>query len=135
VLPYGVLAPARESAVVQMATRVKQAHAGENVAIGTYKVFVRNLVFYTGLKHTDIIHDEHLRDWLAKNPRALLVMPKNERERLRASGVVLEPLAELPYFNEGSMKLRMLVWPDATTDLETVALVRIDRAPPIVSRD
>jgi 4-amino-4-deoxy-L-arabinose transferase-like glycosyltransferase len=135
VLPYGVLAAAEDSTVVQMASRVTAAHARERVAVGTYGVFVRNLVFYTGLKHTDIIHDEHLAEWLKSNPRALLVLSSADADRLAASGMAMERLAALPYFNEGGIKLRMLVRPDPATDLETVVLVKIGRAPPTASRD
>jgi hypothetical protein len=134
VLPYGVVSAAQNSAVVQMAAHVREAHEGSDVAIGTYKVFVRNLVFYSGLKHTDIIHDEHLHDWLSKNPRALVVMSAGDADRLAAGGLVMTRLAALPYFNEGGIKVRMLLWPDATTDLETVVLVRIDRPPTTSSR-
>jgi 4-amino-4-deoxy-L-arabinose transferase-like glycosyltransferase len=135
VLPYGVVAASADSTVVEMAARVKQAHAGQDLAIGTYKVFVRNLVFYTGLAHTDIIHDEHLQQWLAKHPRALLVMSSEDADRLEAGGLVMQRLGALPYFNEGGIKLRMLLWPDPETDLERVVLVRIDRSPPTASQD
>ena len=69
VLPYGALAASADAAVVQMAEHVRGART-DGEAIGTYRVFVRNLVFYTGVKHTDIIHDEHLKDWLTKHRRA-----------------------------------------------------------------
>jgi 4-amino-4-deoxy-L-arabinose transferase-like glycosyltransferase len=134
-LPYAVLAPTSASAVVQMASRVTQARGDEDVAVGTYKVFVRNLVFYTGIKHTDIIHDAHLHDWLAITPRALVVMSKYDADRLAAGGLAMEPVAALTYFNEGSLKLRVLLWPDPATDLETVVLVRMDRPLTIASRD
>jgi 4-amino-4-deoxy-L-arabinose transferase-like glycosyltransferase len=134
VLPYGVLAASRDSTVVQMAQHVRATLAGDDRALATYKVFVRNLVFYTGMKHQDIIHDEHLNDWLAKNPRALVVMSKDDANRLAAGGLAMETVAALPYFNEGSLKVRTLLWPDPAIDLETVVLVRIDR-PPTASRD
>jgi len=122
-LPYAALSAPADATVVKMAQHVKNAYQGE--AIGTYKVFVRNLVFYTGLKHTDIVHDQHLSDWLVNNPRALLVMTAGEADRLAAGGVVMERLAELPYFNDGVIKVRTLLWPDAAADLEAVVLVRI----------
>jgi 4-amino-4-deoxy-L-arabinose transferase-like glycosyltransferase len=134
VLPYGVLAPAGESAVVRMAEHVK-AHAGSDASIGTYRVFVRNLVFYTGRKHTDIVHDQHLHDWLAATRRALVVMSKADADRLAAGGLAMERLAAVPYFNEGSIKVRTLLWPDPALDLETVVLVRIDRPQTTASRD
>lgn len=130
VLPYGTIAADANSSVVQMAQRVRSARQPDE-AIGTYKVFVRNLVFYTRLKHTDIIHDEHLHDWLAKNPRALVVMPEQDYARLAAAGRDMVVVAQQPYFNEGAIRVRMLLWPDPETDLERVFLVRFnDRDPP-----
>ena len=134
-LPYGVVAPADDATVVQMAERVKQARTSQDTAIGTYKIFVRNLVFYSGLQHTDIIHDEHLRDWLARHPKALVVMSKDDAVRLAAAGMQMTVLDELPYFNEGGIKVRMLLWPEPATDLETAVLVRMDRTTATSSRD
>jgi hypothetical protein len=113
--------------VSQMAALVKKAHeAGD--AIGTYRVFVRNLVFYTGLPHTDIIHDEHLIDWLRTRPRALLVLRASEADRLtRDHGMTLRRIGELPYFDDGSVRLRMLLWPDPARDITTVVLARVVR--------
>lgn len=136
VLPYGVLASAADSTVTQMAARVRAARGSDDAAIATYKVFVRNLVFYTGLKHTDIVHEEHLNQWLSEHPRALVVMSKADADRIAAAGRAgIERLAELRYFNEGGMKVRMLLWPDATTDLETAVLLRITGPPPTASQD
>jgi hypothetical protein len=117
-----------------MADRVRAAYRPGD-AIGTYQVFVRNLVFYTGLKHTDIIHDEHLSEWLERQQRALVVMQAGAADRLEAGGLKLQRLGELPYFNEGGIRVRMLLWPDPATDLDRVVLVRIDRTPTTASRD
>ena len=88
-------------------------------------MFVRNLVFYTGLKHTDLIHDEHIKDWLEKNRRALIVMPAGEADRLeRDHGLRLQRLAERLYVDDGSIRPRMLLWPDRDRDLQRVVLVR-----------
>jgi 4-amino-4-deoxy-L-arabinose transferase-like glycosyltransferase len=127
VLPYGVLASAEDSTVVQMARRVREARDSHDIAVATYKVLVRNLAFYTRLKHQDIIHADHLRDWLAKNPKALLVISQGEADRLAGDGLTMQRLGALTYFNEGSLKVRTLLWPDPAIDLETVLLVRIDR--------
>jgi 4-amino-4-deoxy-L-arabinose transferase-like glycosyltransferase len=134
VLPYGVLATAQDATVVHMADQVRAVHRNGD-AIGTYKVFVRNLVFYSGLKHTDIIHDEHLTDWLTKNPQALVVMSTADADRLAAGGLKMQRLRELPYFNDGAIRVRMLLWPDPATDLEKVVLVRIGRSPTTASQD
>lgn len=124
VLPYGTVAAARSSVVAQVAASVREAHQPGD-AIGTYKVFVRNLGFYTRLPHTDIIHDEHLFDWLSQHPNALVVMPAEDAARLQAGGVRMQVLDEFAYFNEGGIKVRMLLWPDPATDLDRVVLVRM----------
>jgi hypothetical protein len=113
---------------------VRAAHQpGE--AIGTYKVFVRNLVFYSHLKHTDIIHDQHLTDWVKQNPRALVVMTAADALRFESSGMKMQRLGEELYFNDGAIRVRMLLWPDAATDLERVVLVRMDQSPPTAFLD
>jgi hypothetical protein len=124
VLPYGAIASESDSAVVEIAARVNAAYQPGD-AIGTYKVFVRNLVFYSHRPHTDIIHDEHLRDWLAKHTQALVVMPAADAERLEHAGLRMQRLAERRYFNEGALRVRQLLWPDPSTDLERVVLARI----------
>jgi hypothetical protein len=126
VLPYGTLPAAHDAPVTQMA-RLVLAHHTDGEAIGTFKVFVRNLVFYTHLKHTDLIHDEHIADWLTKNPRALIVMPSAEADRLeRERHVPLRRLAALPYFDDGAIRIRTLLWPDPPRDIERVVLVRVE---------
>ncbi len=124
VLPYGTISDADDSTVVQIADQIRKVRA-EGEAIGTYKVFVRNLVFYTHQRHTDIIHDEHLKTWLGEHPRALVVMTAADADRLGQAGLKMQRLSAMPYFNEGGVRVRMLLWPDPATDLETVVLVRI----------
>ena len=134
VLPYGTLAADEHAPVVRMAARVGAAYQPGD-AIGTYTVFVRNLAFYSHRKHTDIIHDEHLKDWLMQNPRALVVMTAADAARLEAGGVKMQRLGEEPYFNDGAIRVRMLLWPDPSTDLDRVVLVRMDPRPPTASLD
>ena len=125
VLPYATFTSPQSSAVAEMAGLVREARTGDE-AIGTFRVFVRNLVFYTHLKHTDLIHDEHILDWLSKNPRALLVMPRSEADRLeRDRGLKMTRLAERLYFDEGGIRARMLMRPDPERDLQRVVLVRV----------
>jgi 4-amino-4-deoxy-L-arabinose transferase-like glycosyltransferase len=125
-LPYGGLSAADEAPVRAVAGLVRQAR-GSNEAIGTYKVFVRNLVFYTGVRHTDLIHEEHMADWLSKNPRALIVMPAADAARLQNQGFTFEQVARREYFDDGSIRLGMMLWPDASQHRETVVVVRADR--------
>ena len=125
VLPYGVMTSPESSAVNDMAGLVR-ASRSEGESIGTYQVFVRNLVFYTRSKHTDLIHDEHIKEWLGKNPRALIVMPAAEADRLeRDQGLKMTRLAERLYFDEGGFRARVLLQPDRGRDLQRVVLVRV----------
>jgi 4-amino-4-deoxy-L-arabinose transferase-like glycosyltransferase len=122
-LPFGVMAAPRDSAVQQMARYVRTHHRpGQEIA--TYGVFVRSLIFYTGVRQTDLINDDHAVEWLAKNPRALVVLPAAALERLeRDRGMAFQRLAELPYFDDGAIKVRTILWPDPEQDLYRVWLV------------
>jgi 4-amino-4-deoxy-L-arabinose transferase-like glycosyltransferase len=123
-LPYGALASSHDATVRRLATMVRNARQNDE-AIGTYKVFVRNLVFYTGIKQTDLIHDAHVIEWLSTTPRALLVMRAADAARLESEhGVRFEKLAALPYFDEGGLRVRTLLWPDPMRDIEEIVLVR-----------
>jgi 4-amino-4-deoxy-L-arabinose transferase-like glycosyltransferase len=124
-LPFGALPAPADSAVFEMARLVRDAR-GPDEALGTYRVFVRNLVFYTRLRQTDLIHDEHIRDWLGKNPKALIVMPAAEADRLeRDKGLRIQRLAERTYFDDGSIRVRMLADPNPSIELQRVVLVRV----------
>jgi 4-amino-4-deoxy-L-arabinose transferase-like glycosyltransferase len=129
VLPYGALAASRDATVREIARLVRGARTGDE-EVGTYKVFVRNLVFYTGLKQIDLIHDDHVAEWASRTPGALLVLPAGEATRLEQErGLRFDRLATLPYFDEGGLRVGTLLWPDPAHDLEEVTVVRIRRKP------
>jgi len=126
-LPYGALAASTNSSVRRMAAAVRDARQG-NEEIGTYKVFVRNLVFYSGLKQTDLIHDEHVMEWLSRTGGGLMVLRSADAARLEQDHqLTFERLAAMPYFDEGGIRLRTLLWPDRARDVEEVILVRVTR--------
>lgn len=120
---YGALSSGGDDTVRQMAKLVQQArHGGEPV--GTLGVFVRNLVFYSGVQTIDVIGDEQATNFLNQADRALLVAPASEIDRLeREQGVKVQRLAELRYFNEAGIRVRTLLWPDPSRDLTKVVLV------------
>ena len=106
-----------------MAKLVEQNRRG-NEPIGTLGVFVRNLVFYSGLKTIDVIGDDQAKDFLGQADRVLMVAPAAEIDRLeREHGVKVRRLAELLYFNEAGIRVRTLLWPDRESDLTRVVLV------------
>ena len=105
-----------------MARLVQQHHTG-NESVGTYGVFVRNLVFYSGVRTTDIITDDQAQEFLAQPNRAFIVAPRDVVDRLeRERGLQLRRIAELPYFNEAGIRVRSLLWPDPSHDLTRVVL-------------
>jgi hypothetical protein len=126
-LPYATLAAPSDSTVKQLADRIRALKRPDD-AVGPYGVFVRNVLFYSHVKQTDIIHDEHLLDWLAATPKAILVLPTTEADRLeREHSLQLERLATFRYFDEGRLRVGTLLWPDPTAHQDEVALVRVIR--------
>lgn len=123
VIQYGALSSGGDDTVRQMARLVQQQRTG-NEQVGTWGVFVRNLVFYSGVKTTDVIDDEQAKNFLNQADRALLVAPASEIDRLeREQGVKVNRIAELLYFNEAGVRVRTLLWPDRGRDLTRVVLV------------
>ena len=75
-------------------------------------MFVRNLVFYTGIRHDRLINDDHLVEFVGKNPAALIVLPVDELDRLeRERRLRFERLGELRYFDEGALRAGTLLRP------------------------
>ncbi|MGQ0736532.1 MAG: ArnT family glycosyltransferase [Acidobacteriota bacterium] len=123
-LPFGTLSASQDSTVYQVASLVRQ-HRGADEAVGTYRVLVRNLVFYSHVKHTDLIHDDHVIEWISRHPRALLVMRSADADRLaQERGARFDRLAEWTYFNEAGLRARTVLAPDPAQDLDHVVLVR-----------
>jgi 4-amino-4-deoxy-L-arabinose transferase-like glycosyltransferase len=120
---YGALSSGGDDTVRQMARLVQQHRTG-NEQVGTWGVFVRNLVFYAGIRTTDVIDDDQARDFLLQTDRALMVAPAAEIDRLeRERGVKVNRIAELLYFNEAGIRVRTLLWPDRERDLTRIVLV------------
>jgi 4-amino-4-deoxy-L-arabinose transferase-like glycosyltransferase len=91
---------------------------------GTYRAFVRNLVFYTGVKQDDLVDEAEAIEYLRQPQRVLCVMPLGLLERLeRDHGLRLQPLAKVVYFNPLALRLRTLFSPNPERALETIVLV------------
>ena len=122
-LQFGGLSSGGDDTVQQMARLVTQHRTGSE-QVGTFGVFVRNLVFYARIKTTDLIEDEQARNFLLQPNRALMVATAESVDRLeRAHGLKVRRIAELPYFNEAGIRVRTLLWPDPARDLTRVVLV------------
>ena len=121
-LQYG-LSPAGRDPVQDMATIVLRHRTGQE-PVATYRVFVRNLVFYTGVKNIDLLNDQHVIDYLHSPERVLCVIDAEQLDRLSRMGS-LKPrvLGEVLYFNASAVKLRTFLRPEPHRDLERVLLV------------
>jgi 4-amino-4-deoxy-L-arabinose transferase-like glycosyltransferase len=106
VVQYGALSSGGDDTVRQMAQIVQQTRRADE-PVGTYGVFVRNLVFYSGIKTIDVIDDEQARNFLSQADRALMVVPADMMDRLeRDHGLKVQRIAELLYFNEAGVRAR-----------------------------
>jgi hypothetical protein len=106
-----------------MARKYAAAYQGHEPS-ATYRVFVRNLVFYTGVKQTDLVQPHEVVEFLRQPQRVLCVITRDDLSRLqREHDLTARTLAEVQYFNPAGVRLRTLLWPDPSRDLETVLLV------------
>jgi len=122
-LVIGGLAGGPEDAVHKAAQAVRAARRADE-PIGVSRVFVRNLVFYTGLRQTDLIDDEQLTAFLGQEGRALIVVPLADLDRVEAAGArKATRLAEFAYLNEAGLRLRSFLWPDPARDVQRIVLV------------
>jgi 4-amino-4-deoxy-L-arabinose transferase-like glycosyltransferase len=122
-LIIGVLGGGPVESVRQVAQAVLSARRAEE-PVGVSRVFVRSLVFYTGVRQTDLIDDAQLDAFLRQDGRALVVVPVEILDRVEASGTPRGVrLGEFRYFNEGGLRLRSILWPDPARDVQRVVLV------------
>ena len=120
---FGTLAGSRPEPVEDMAALVRAHRRGAEV-IGTYQVFVRNLVFYTRTRHVDVFDDEHAVELLRSPGRVLLIVRAADLPRIEESaGVTVTRLGEVRYLNTSSIRLRTLLWPAPDQNVERVLLV------------
>jgi 4-amino-4-deoxy-L-arabinose transferase-like glycosyltransferase len=122
-LQYGALSGSGEDTVQQVARAVTAARSADE-EVGTFNVFVRNLVFYTHIRTTDLIDDDQLSAFLRSPTRVLVVAPADAVDRMeRDLRIPLRRLAEFPYFNEAGIRLRTLIEPDLARDITRVVLI------------
>jgi 4-amino-4-deoxy-L-arabinose transferase-like glycosyltransferase len=122
-LQYGALTGSGADTVEQVARAVLDARRSDE-EVGTYRVFVRNLVFYTRTPTVDLITDEQVSNFLRRGERVLLVVPAADLASLEQRlGLSLYRLAEFPYFNQAGIRLRTLIQPDPARDITSVVVV------------
>lgn len=121
-LQYSVASAADLEPVQRMARAYTAVYRGEPSA--THRVFVRNLVFYTRVKQTDLVEPAAVVRFLRQPARVLCVITRDDLNRLEGRhDLRTRTLAEVQYFNPAGVRLRTLLWPDPSRDLETVLLV------------
>jgi 4-amino-4-deoxy-L-arabinose transferase-like glycosyltransferase len=109
---------------VQRMARIFAEHRQANEPSGTYRAFVRNLVFYTGVKQTDLIDEAEAVEFLTQPQRVLCVVPDELLQPLEhRHNLHLRRLGAVLYFNPSGVRLRTLLSPQPERDLETVWLV------------
>jgi 4-amino-4-deoxy-L-arabinose transferase-like glycosyltransferase len=120
---FGALAGVRPEPVEQMAALVR-SHRIAGGPVGTYEVFVRNLVFYTRFKTLDLFNEEQALGFIKSPARSLLVVRAADLPRLEAiAGTTTRRLGEVRYLNTANIRLRTLLAPIPEQDVETVVLV------------
>jgi 4-amino-4-deoxy-L-arabinose transferase-like glycosyltransferase len=122
-IQFGALAGRRPEPVEQIAAMVHAHRTGEE-RVGSYEVFVRNLIFYTGIQQAELFNDSHALDFMRSPDRVLLVVRRGDLHRLQEmSGLRMHALGSVQYLNTANMRLRTLLYPIPEQDLETVFLV------------
>jgi 4-amino-4-deoxy-L-arabinose transferase-like glycosyltransferase len=123
------LDPVEQMAGLVLANRT----AGERVA--SYRVFVRNLVFYTHVKQDPLYAEQDLVAFLDTPDRVLCVMTESDLRRMEEAsrrpgagrlGQVmpgLRRLAAITYFDASTAKIGALISPQPEKDLQTAVLV------------
>jgi 4-amino-4-deoxy-L-arabinose transferase-like glycosyltransferase len=119
----GTLSGRRPEPVEEMASLVR-ANRTAHERIGAHHVFVRNLIFYTGLRQDDLFSDERAMNFMRSADRVLMVVRDTDLRRLEAAaGVTMTELGAVRYFNTANVKFRSLVLPDPDRDIQRVLLV------------
>ena len=122
-LNYAVYSAAGVEPVQRMAQTLA-AHVDADTPVGTYKVFVRNLVFYSGRKTIDLSSADDLVLFLDSPARVVCVLKDADLAKLPARvRSRLHRLAEVQYFNPAGIRIKTLLRPDPASDLDTVVLV------------
>ena len=119
---FGALA-GRRPEPVELLARAVLDQRGASEPVGPYRVFVRNLVFYSRLRQDDLFDEPSAVRFLQLPDRVLLVVRPSDLTVLEArAGVATRELARVTYLNTANLRLGSLLRPGEDL-LETVVLV------------
>jgi 4-amino-4-deoxy-L-arabinose transferase-like glycosyltransferase len=120
---FGALTGLRPEPVEQMAAAVR-AHQTAGERVGPYGAFVRNLVFYTGVRQEDLFDRAAVVRFLQSADRVLLVTPLHDVAGLETdAGVRTTELFRVTYLDTALLRLDALVHPRPEQQLQTIVLV------------
>jgi 4-amino-4-deoxy-L-arabinose transferase-like glycosyltransferase len=120
---FGALVGHRPEPVEQMAALI-QSHRSQQDPIGVLDVFTRNLGFYTGAPRMQLFGVEQAGMFLHSPERVLLVLRSADLPAVAAAaGLTPKTLGEVRYLNTANIRLRTLLRPDPTTEIEMISLV------------
>ncbi len=109
---------------VERMARAVMAERTAGEPVGPYRVFVRNLIFYTGVEQEDLYSEARLHDFLDRPDRVLCVIGEHDLRTLEQSRARrFRRLHTVTYFDPATAKLRALLWPDPERELRTVVLI------------
>ena len=117
-----VLSGSGPAPVERMASLVSDARQADE-PYGRYRVFDRNLVYYVGTPHTELVSLEAVRDFLRSPERVLVVLRSDDAETLVRWGVRFTRIGDVSYVNTGNFNLRTFREPDPDRYVLTVLLV------------
>lgn len=119
---FGALAGNRPEAVEQMAALIHGNRTSEQ--IGVLGVFTRNLGFYTAAPRVELFDVKQASDFIQSPQRVLLVLRSTDVAAVEAaSRLTLTKLGETRYLNTANIRLRTLMEPDPTREIEMISLV------------
>jgi 4-amino-4-deoxy-L-arabinose transferase-like glycosyltransferase len=120
---FAALAGNRPEAVERLATMIRSHRAAEE-PIGVFDVFTRNLVFYTQAPQMQLYDVEQAGMFLHSPQRVLLVLRSADVAAVAAaSGLTPRTIGEVRYLNTANIRLRTLLQPDPTTEIEMISVV------------
>jgi len=122
-LQFGALAGIRPEAVEDMAAMIRQNRLqGERVA--EYEVFVRNVGFYTGFRHVQVLDDAGAVAFLDSPDRVFLIVSRRDLERLQTmTHAPPRTVGAVTLLDANSVRVGTLLDPRPARDVQTVVLV------------
>ena len=119
---FGALAGNRPEAVEEMGALIRAHRTSEQ--IGVLEVFTRNLGFYTGAPRIELFDVKQASDFIQSPQRVLMVLRTSDVAAVEMmSRMTLKRRGETRYLNTANIRLRTLLRPDPTTELEMISLV------------